>query len=106
METSGNYSTRHKELIQPLNGTQASCEQQNEWVTRKTEASVEITEEIQRGCPQGSSLGPILWLVIMEDWRLEIGNGEKRLQMDRGSMSEIINCNTTEEKPRRKNTNY
>lgn len=24
--------------------------------------------EMQRGCPQGSSLGPVLWLAIMEGW--------------------------------------
>lgn len=27
-----------------------------------------VTVNTERGCPQGSCLGPILWLLIMEDW--------------------------------------
>lgn len=28
----------------------------------------DVTDETERGCPQGSSLGPILWLLVMKDW--------------------------------------
>jgi hypothetical protein len=34
----------------------------------RSDTSEGVTVETSRGCPQGSCLGPILWLLIMEDW--------------------------------------
>lgn len=35
---------------------------------KKQAISGTISEAITRGCPQGPSLGPILWLIIMKNW--------------------------------------
>lgn len=34
------------------------------------------TLSTNRGCPQGSSLGPVLWLVMMEEWFRRMGQSE------------------------------
>lgn len=35
-----------------------------------------VRREINRGCPQGSSLGPTLWLIAMEGWFREMKEGD------------------------------
>lgn len=32
---------------------------------------------MEKGCPQGSSLGPILWIVLMEDWFARLADQEE-----------------------------
>lgn len=38
---------------------------------------------MERGCPQGSCLGPVLWLVLMEDWFQELRTADGRGAGDR-----------------------
>jgi len=37
-----------------------------------------VTLDIARGCPQGSSLSPILWLVCMNEWLQNISMADAR----------------------------
>lgn len=39
-----------------------------DFLTDRKIQTEDIMTNTQRGCPQGSSLGPALWLVLMEDW--------------------------------------
>lgn len=38
------------------------------FLQERTVTSEGVTVQTERGCPQGSCLGPILWLLVMEEW--------------------------------------
>jgi len=37
-----------------------------------------VSRRVERGCPQGSSLGPTLWLVCMNEWLEGTGREDPR----------------------------
>lgn len=53
------------------------------FLEQRTVTSGNIEKDMERGCPQGSCLGPILWLVLMEDWFQEVALASDRGDGDR-----------------------
>jgi hypothetical protein len=44
----------------------------SDFLRDRSVASEGATVKTERGCPQGSCLGPILWLLVMEEWFQEV----------------------------------
>lgn len=40
----------------------------NSFLKQRRIKTEDITTETKRGCPQGSSLGPIMWILLMDNW--------------------------------------
>lgn len=50
------------------------------FLENRTAISENLEMKVERGCPQGSSLGPVLWIALMECWFREIQTDEVKLQ--------------------------